>query len=49
MNVFDVQESMRGNHSIFVMTEFALAIMDTLEYINNNSFNQFKLRIGECT
>ena len=35
------------NHShVTAMAEFALALKAQLEYINENSFNRFKLRIG---
>lgn len=43
-----------GNHhgecqkNVIGMTEFALMMMVKLEEINFNSFNQFKLRVGEC-
>jgi len=33
--------------NIILMTEFALALMTSLEKFNNNSFNLFKLRIGK--
>lgn len=42
-----------GNHhgecqkNVIGMTEFALMMMVKLEEINFNSFNQFKLRVGE--
>jgi adenylate cyclase 2 len=36
----------RLSHSVVLMTEFALALMTSLEKFNQNSFNLFKLRIG---
>lgn len=33
--------------NVIGMTEFALMMMIKLEEINFNSFNQFKLRVGE--
>lgn len=36
-----------GQKNVIGMTEFALMMMVKLEEINFNSFNQFKLRVGE--
>jgi hypothetical protein len=33
--------------NVIILTEFALNMMVKLEEINLNSFNEFKLRVGE--
>lgn len=35
------------NHNIIILIEFALALMTILDQINKESFQKFKLRIGE--
>ena len=37
------------SNNIVLMTEFALALMTSLDRFNQNSFNVFKLRIGNFT
>lgn len=37
----------RQDHNVIVLVEFALALMTILDQINKESFQRFKLRIGE--
>lgn len=34
---------------VTAMADFALRIREQLEYVNEHSFNNFRIRIGECT
>lgn len=37
----------RDNSHVVAVAKFAVKLMDHIEIINQNSFNNFKLRIGE--
>ena len=39
--------SKQSLYYVGVLTEFAMALQDKLEYLNGQAFNDFKLRIGE--
>ena len=42
-----LQGQQKMDHYAMVMTDFAVNMMNVLETINKDSFNQFQLRIGE--
>ena len=43
-----MQEHDRQYMHIGTMVEFAFALVGKLDVINKHSFNDFKLRVGEC-
>jgi hypothetical protein len=38
---------MRGFHHVTAMADYALRIREQLSYVNEHSFNNFRIRIGE--
>lgn len=36
-----------GNQHVVAVTKFAIKLLNKIEYINEHSFNNFNLRIGE--